>query len=287
MKKVPRIVYSEKYLVNYLDESGKKVFSDSELIKLFDENRSKWGLPVTVSSTKLIGRFINRGVFTAVSIEIGQRKIERYFYKDPGIYELAISLRAKSYISHYPALLLNDLTNQIPKTIYTTHELSQKPKRPIILTQEGIDSAFSKPQRRSETEFIYNDYKIVLLEGKFTGKAGVIVADNIAYTNLERTLIDATVRPNYSGGSHSVLEAYRNAVSKKISVNKIAAFLTKMDFIYPYHQAVGFYLEQAGYTGNLLDLLRRKPMEYDFYLDYDMGEMDYSDHWKIYYPKGM
>jgi hypothetical protein len=220
-------------------------------------------------------------------LQVGDKTVERYFYKDPGIFELAVSLKAKSYISHYPALLLNDLTNQAPKAIYVTHELRQKPKRPVTLTQEGIDSAFSKPQRRSGTELIYQDYKITLLEGKFTNRAGVITANNIAYTNLERTLIDATVRPNYSGGAFSVLEAYRNAVNKNVSVNKMAVLLNKIDFIYPYHQAVGFYLERAGYKGNLLDLLRRKPMDFRFYLDYDMVEKEYSSEWKIYYPKGM
>ena len=46
--------------------------------------------------------------------------------------------------------------------------------------------------------------------------------DGLAITNIERTLIDATVRPLYSGGVYEVFEAYRRA-AEHISVNKLAA----------------------------------------------------------------
>jgi hypothetical protein len=287
MARIPKIVFAEKYFVNYLEENGKKVYSETDLVKTLDENRFKWGLPATTGAKKLLDKFVDRKLFRSIQLVVGGKKVERFIYKEASIYEIALSLRSKSYISHYPALLFNDLTNQIPKTIYVTHELSPKLSKPSMLSQSAIDAAFSKPQRRSGLECTIEDNKIVLLEGKSTNRAGVVSENNIAYTNLERTLVDATVRPNYAGGAFSVLEAFRNAIDKKISVNKLAALLNKMDFIYPYHQAIGFYLERAGYNGNLLDLLRRKPMDFDFYLDYDMAEKEYSPNWKIYYPKGM
>jgi len=64
----------------------------------------------------------------------------------------------------------------------------------------------------------------------------------IRITGLERTLVDAVVRPDYSGGIEEVLKAF-TAVKGEISVNKMLAILKKMDYMYPYHQALGFYLE--------------------------------------------
>jgi predicted transcriptional regulator of viral defense system len=107
------------------------------------------------------------------------------------------------------------------------------------------------------------------------------------YTDLERTLIDITVRPAYAGGVQEVLKAYTNA-AKKVSVNRISALLDKLDFIYPYHQAIGFYLEKSGaYKDNQIKLISKKDMKFDFYLTYDMKEMLYSEKWKLFYPNWM
>jgi predicted transcriptional regulator of viral defense system len=107
----------------------------------------------------------------------------------------------------------------------------------------------------------------------------------ISITSLERTLIDIAVRPDYSGGPGEVLKAFENA-KEKVSINKLNAILKKINFIYPYHQVIGFYLERAGYRASQIDLLRKKEIEYDFYLTYNMGETEYSPIWKLYYPKG-
>ncbi|MEO8073964.1 MAG: hypothetical protein ABI686_12070 [Acidobacteriota bacterium] len=61
-----------------------------------------------------------------------------------------------------------------------------------------------------------------------------------------------------------------------------------MDYVYPYHQAIGFYLEKAEvYDENEIQQLKDIPMNFDFYLDYKMSETEYSDTWKIFYPKNL
>jgi predicted transcriptional regulator of viral defense system len=123
-----------------------------------------------------------------------------------------------------------------------------------------------------------------------TGQLGVIDTPgpdgrNIRVTDVERTLIDIAVRPFYSGGVFEVLKAYRLA-KDKVSVNKLASFLKKMDYVYPYHQAIGFYLERSGaYKDSQINLLRKFEIRFDFYLTYQMNEMSYSKDWRLYYPK--
>mgnify|MGYP000190431234 CR=1 FL=1 len=88
------------------------------------------------------------------------------------------------------------------------------------------------------------DTKVALLMGQYTGQLGVIdmTMDDryqIQVTNLERTLIDMTVRPTYSGGVFEVLNAFRSAARLGLSVNKLSALLQNLEFVYPYHQAIG------------------------------------------------
>jgi hypothetical protein len=71
-----------------------------------------------------------------------------------------------------------------------------------------------------------------------------------------------------------------------LSVNALSAMLKKLNFAYPYHQAIGFYLERAGYRASLLDLLRRFPREFDFYLAHEMSGTRFDKAWRLHVPKG-
>lgn len=61
----------------------------------------------------------------------------------------------------------------------------------------------------------------------------------VRVTSLERTLLDATVRPGYAGGVANVLEAYRRA-REDLNVSRLINTLGELDHVYPYHQAIGF-----------------------------------------------
>ena len=125
--------------------------------------------------------------------------------------------------------------------------------------------------------------------GKHTNKKGVIDIEGdhkhtLQVTNLERTLIDIVVRPVYAGGVFEVLKAFKNA-KQEVSINKMVAFLKQLDFVYPYHQAIRFYLERAGYKKKQVDIMDKLEKKYDFYLTHAMKKTDYSRKWKIYYPE--
>jgi hypothetical protein len=214
----------------------------------------------------------------------------RYIYDRATAYQLALTLKANAYLSHYTAVYFHELTEQLPKTIYTTFEQSAKAATASPLLQSSIDAAFAKPQRLSDNYASYDDYSLYLLNGKHTNNEGVIAAENehmgkIRVTNLERTLIDIAVRPAYSGGVGEVVKAYERA-KETVSVNKLNAMLKKLKFIYPYYQAIGFYMEKAGYRDAQLKLMKAHPFEFDFYLSYGMQEKEYAPTWRLYYPKG-
>lgn len=270
-----------------LSKQGKAIFNFRDISRILELNRHKWRLPQSATTNELLNWLISKKILQELVINsIG---IEKYiFKKDITIYEIATSLMKNSYLSHYSALFLHGLTNNIVKNIYVTQEQSKKSSDPNLeLIQKNINQAFSKPMRRTNKIAAYQNYEIYLLNGKFTNKLGVIKHDDGVYvTNLERTLIDSVVRSEYSGGVFEVLNAFENAKGKA-SINKLTSFLTKMEFIYPYHQAIGFYLEQAGYKESVLKLLERFPMKYDFYLNYDIKNKQYSERWRLFYPEGL
>ena len=60
-----------------------------------------------------------------------------------------------------------------------------------------------------------------------------------------------------------------------------------MRFTYPYHQAIGFYLEKAGYQEKDIIPFYKMEQNFKFYLTYNMPFKEFSPHWNLYYPKGI
>lgn len=275
-------------IIDVIASQNKTVFNDSEIRGILLEHRNDWRLPYSTDAQDILLFLFKKKIMTYVDIEFPTRTFTRYlFRKTPGeinILEIATSLHKNSYISHYTAAFIHNLTDNIVKSIYVNKE--QKPKNPVRgneLTQEKIDHAFSKEMRISKNVATFNDRKIYLLNGKYTDCAGVTYINNIPVTNIERTLIDIAVRPGYSGGVYEVLKIYMNAQGEA-SVNKLYSLLKKMDYIYPYHQVIGFYLERAGFKESAVKLMERFPIKYKFYLTYGMKNMSFSERWNLFYP---
>ena len=283
-----RFYIAESSIKAFFKESNRKVFSNEQLAEILEQKRVQWNLPITMNAERFIEK-INLSdtlkkedfIFTGYL----PNKI-RYVDSTSSIFQIASSLINKSYLSHFTAAFIHGLTNQIPKTIYITFEQSKKNQGERSLEQNRIDIAFSKAQRKSETSAIYEEHTFLIHNGMFTNRAGVYLLDDISVTNIERTLIDITVRPAYAGGVDSVLDIYQRA-TKLISINKLNAILEKINFIYPYHQAIGFYLERAGVATSKLQDLMKIPKLFKFYLNYEMEEMEFDKTWNIYYPKGI
>jgi hypothetical protein len=176
-----------------------------------------------------------------------------------------------------------------PKTIYLNVEQSPKPSGSGSLTQEGIDRAFSAQQRQSNLIYTCNASSIVMIAGKNTNRLGVEeipgpASEAIRVTNLERTLIDIVVRPAYAGGISQVFKAYR-AAKDRISLDRLIAILKKLDYVYPYHQPIGFLMQKAGYPKQEVEQLRALELDHDFYLAHGMQQPEYSQDWRLFHPK--
>jgi len=155
------------------------------------------------------------------------------------------------------------------KHISLNNGQSEKPRNRGSLVQQAIDRAFQNQQRRSKLTYIYQGTTITLLNGKHTGRIDIETVktptgQEVEVTSLERTLIDITVRPAYSGGIPRVLEVYKRA-RDGVSIAKLIVLLAKFNYTYPYHQSIGFYLKRARYSESDQLLAKASGVQFNFY----------------------
>lgn len=278
-------------IIGFFDALPKKIFDRRQIEKILVDNRWSWRLRPSTTYADFVD-FLMRAKLQRLKFEFPGRNVLRYTWGEVPYFEVVNSLKPESYFTHFTAMYLHGLTEQVPKTIYLNYEQPRKQKGDPNLEQSRIDAAFKRQVRISKTVATQGDHRICLLNGLFTGQAGVedfIGPDgaNIRVTNIERTLIDATVRPTYAGGVFEVLKAYQRAKGKA-SVNTLAALLKKINYVYPYHQAIGFYLEKSGvYNESAIRLFQDFDIKYDFYLMHQIKDASYDDKWRLFFPKGL
>lgn len=274
------------HLTNLLINSNHPVLMQSEFNSIIKENK------LSSSSIKNLKiKLLKIGVIKKVTLRSeGYKDIDRIIIPslNPLPYHYAISLRSGTYLSHSSSMNILGLTQQIPKVIYVNKEQSPKKKSLGSLTQESIDRAFSHQQRRSKYIFKIENYQIILLSGKASKNTGVEIDKflGVPRTCLERTLIDITVRPRYAGGVFKVLEAFKSSIND-IDYTKLITYLNRMDYKYPYHQSLGFYLERAGAKTSDLKVFSDIGINYNFYLDYSMASTNLDKSWRVYFPHGI
>jgi predicted transcriptional regulator of viral defense system len=283
-----RLSIAKNDIVKAFKESG-PVFTRADIEEILAKNRTFWRISTSTTVNKFIDYLIENTPLQAIRFEFPSRPTIRYVWDSAPVYEVVQSIKPEGYFSHFTAMAFHGLTRQIPKTIYLNFE-QHLSGGGGDLSQPAIDRAFRAKPRISANLAPFEDYRICLVNGRYTGRLGVInisqpEVGNVQVTGLERTLIDIAVRPAYSGGVFDVAEAYRRAQAK-VSVNKLTAYLRKLDYTYPYHQAIGFYLERSQvYKQSQVELLRQLPMDFDFYLAHNMKKTRYDKRWRLHVPE--
>jgi predicted transcriptional regulator of viral defense system len=268
------------------------VFWADDIARILEQNRAFWRLSSRTGLRQFIAFLIEKGdlrIKEIIPINHDISSIHRYIWKEASPFEVALSLKRDAYLCHGTAVAIHGLNDQIPKRLHLNKEQSLK-SGSGELTQTGIDRAFANKQRETRLIYRFDETEVAVVWGKSTGNLEVIEMNyggaNLRVTSIERTLIDIAVRPAYAGGPLQVLAAYRGAM-EKISVGVLVATLRKLEYVYPFHQAIGFYMERAGYPESKYTRLKELGLKFDFYLSYGVKDPEYVPNWRIYIPKGL
>jgi hypothetical protein len=282
----------KKEIINEFDEKFNRgdIILFKDINDILKHNKIFSILPKATRVKDLINFLVENDILIPFKHQISKNQsTTKYAFREIHKYKTPLKLRKNSFLSHYTAIYLHNLTENIPKNVYTNQEQSKKPSnKNYDLQQKNIDKAFSKPMRRTNHIVFFDEFNAYMLNGKNTERLGInkieIDGEELPITDMERTLVDLSIRPGYGGGVEEILGAYINAKGQ-ISINRLLAYLRKMNYIYPYHQVLGFYLEKAGYKESQLKILENMDIEYDFYLNYNMKNPSFSERWKLYYPQ--
>jgi predicted transcriptional regulator of viral defense system len=279
-------------MIQYFQGVPLRAFTYKRLQTTIDNQKTYWDIPYHRQAKDIIKFLVKEEFFleTRLSLEHGQG-FTIYTWKTKDEFTVASGIKPNTYFMYYSALFLHGLTQQLPKTYYLNaehHSQNRTGNSENKLSQQGIDLAFSKEQRKSELVYLLENKRIILTNTKNTDRLGVIENRNdqqlFYYTDLERTLIDCVVRPAYAGGVFEILEAYKLAKGK-IDPKKLYDYLQELDYTYPYAQSIGFYMEKAGYSDTDTQLFQQKKA-FDFYLTYNIRNKEYNERWGLFYPRG-
>jgi hypothetical protein len=286
-----KLARGERDLIARLADSDRLVYTPHQLDEFFRAMREAKIYARQTAYEDFLAFAIRRGHLNQIAFHAPQydNVILRFSKARATPLDLAASLRPTGYFSHGTAAYLNGLRPNPPTALFLNVEQSQKPKPSAnSLTQASLERAFSGKQRQSQLFYTYETLTVTMLSGKHSGKLGVesILAANgrsFSATNLERTLVDLTVRPAYAGGINAVLECYRLA-KERASIQKALQILDELDYVYPYAQAIGFLCQRAGFPDADLRPLRGRITSLKFYLTHGMKSPAFDETWQIYYP---
>ena len=290
MTKPSRFQYAKEDITAHFNAAPAKVYAARQLARILAEHRRAWHLDDGARPTDFIGFLKKHGALRVQKLRSVNYAddLTRYTWGKASPYELALSIKPNAYLTHGTAAALHGLLKPDRKTIFVNVEQSKKPSLTSALTQEGIDRAFAGTQRASQLIYAHGRSSIMQLAGKHTNRLGVEVistpnAQNIAVTNLERTLIDIVVRPAYAGGPANILKAYQ-AAKDRVSPQRLLKTLQALGYAYPYHQSIGFLMEHSGYPPSAYEPLRSLGLHHDFYLAHQIEAAAYSSEWRLHYP---
>ncbi len=223
------------------------------------------------------------------SVKIKDRVYIRYsMYKDAdlNIYEFTSTFdESRRFFSMSTSLNIQGLSNFRNNIIFLTKErVTKNILDEDNLTQEKIDQAFKKPYRRTKAIGKFLNYNIVLLEAnKTNGKPfEVIEYNNYKVSSINRAFVEMISSVGYMRSTEDIINVFV-PIKDKLDLNKILKVIKTFDFVYPYYQLAGFYLEQIGYTKNELKSFYKNLSEFNFYAQKERENYIFDEYWKIYH----
>lgn len=261
----------------------KGFFSINDIANILDELKEKNLVSHSLTQNDFYLKLLEDGL---VAHTITIRDIEKIRYtlnKEFNIYDFVYSLEKNGFFSMFTSLNIQGLTNFRDNFIFISKERMKRVNfKSKDITQEAIDKAFTnKPRRTKAHDTIYN-YNVVILESNNTQEIGIINYNGYKISSINRAFVEIISNIQYSKTPDDVIYEFRN-LKEKLDINEIFNIIEKFDFVYPYYQLAGYYLEKIGFLKDELSKFFNKKTNLIFYTIKNKEKYTLDKYWGIKY----
>ena len=204
--------------------------------------------------------------------------------KEIDIFALVYTFEPKAFFSMTTALYLQGLSTYKSNNIFLSIEQHHKQYiNSADLSQSSIDSAFVDGKSRYPSAIVsHKNYNIIIASPKHTDNVGVVTHNGYRMSSINRALVELIINIQYVSSFDNLIEIFK-PIKEMLNIDSILNILDKYDLIYPYHQAVGFTLNQLGFDISELKSFSDKISEFNFYVERGKEHYIYNSYWKMYY----
>lgn len=267
-------------------------FSNVDISRIKDELKKKSLIPENMSYDRFFNRLIDEGLNTFTLSIQGSYKT-RYSFKKNLDHDLFASILSgkKTFLSMTTSLRFQGLTDYRNDVIFISREQSDKGyyDHENVLEQNAIDKAFRQGTPRYSNSIGELDGKnYVFLSPKYSDCYGVITMKNgVKVSSINRSFVEMIINIHYFKTYTTIINIFK-PLKEKLDIKEIYEFIKLLNYIYPYFQCAGFYLEQIGFCKDELIEFKNCVSNLNFYTQKRKAEIvgeDYlfNEYWKMYY----
>ncbi|WP_418186416.1 hypothetical protein [Aliarcobacter lanthieri] len=261
----------------------KAFFSINDIAVILDELKEKNLVSNSLTQNNFYLKLLDAGL-AAHTINI--RDIEKIRYslkKDFNIYDFVYSLEKNCFFPMFTSLNIQGFTNFRDNFVFISkekkHRINFKSKD---ITQEAIDKAFTNKPRRTKAYNTIYDYNVVMLESNNTQEVGIIKYKGYKVSSINRAFVEIISNIQYSKSPDDVIYEFKN-LKDKLDIDEIFNIIEKFDFLYPYYQLAGYYLEKIGFFKEELSKFFNKKTNLIFYTMKNKDNYTLDEYWGIRY----
>ncbi len=269
-------------ILSYFDT--KHYYSSKNIAIKLNIIKEKRLIALNTSFSDFMDKLVEEG-FYAYSIKIKDRYHTRYSFSsefNPYLFAISLASKEKSFLSMSSALNFQGLTDYRSELIFVSNELSEKNTKNPSLNQEDINKAFiNASSRYSKNIGEYKDDKFIVLYPKFSNNYEVINHNGVKVSSVNRAFVEMIINVQYFRNTDNIINIFKN-IKNHLDIEKIYKIVETFDYIYPYFQCVGLYLDLLGFDKEELVKFKAKVCKLDFYTQ-KKKDYKYDPYWKMYY----
>lgn len=240
-----------------------------------------------VSESLYFDKFFNKLIdnnLQTYTLKIKDKYYTRYSLIDSfDEYKFAATISKKSFFSMTTSLNIQKLSDYRDDFIFISKELNKRNLISTGLEQKNINNSFkNKNYRYTNNIGQLNNKNYILLSPKYSNNYEIIEFNGFKVSSINRVLVEMIINIQYFQSSENIIQIFR-PIKDKLDLLKIFTLLNKLNYIYPYYQSLGFFLEKIGFSKKELKIFKNETSKFDFYTEKLKESYLYDDYWKIYY----